>query len=77
MIRKGNWKLIEAFDPVGVELYNLTDDVGETNNLATKNPNQRDALLKELAAWRESVRAEPMLQNPNFEPGLPGSGRLP
>ena len=34
VIRKGPWKLIETFDPEGVELYNLADDLSETRNLA-------------------------------------------
>jgi hypothetical protein len=30
ILRKGDWKLIESFDPATVELYNLSDDLGET-----------------------------------------------
>lgn len=51
VIRRGKWKLIETFDPAGVELYNLNDDLGETKNLADTDPNRRDALLRELNAW--------------------------
>lgn len=68
VIRKGDWKLIESFDPAGVELYNLKTDISETTDLAEKQPDRRDALLKELEAWRISVRAERMLPNPNFDP---------
>jgi arylsulfatase A-like enzyme len=67
VIRKGNWKLIESFDPAGVELYNLNDDLGETNNLADTDPDCRDGLLSELNAWRSTVRAERMLPNPNSD----------
>ena len=68
VIRKGDWKLIESFDPAAVELYNLSDDPGETNNLADSSLDRRDALLKELESWRVSVHAERMLPNPNFGP---------
>ena len=35
-IRLGNWKLIEYYDNRTLELYNLTDDIGEQHNLAEK-----------------------------------------
>ena len=68
MIRRGDWKLIETFDPQGVELYNLKDDLGEQNNLASSNGKQRDSLLEELEAWRLSVKAERMTPNPDAAP---------
>lgn len=33
-VRKGDWKLIYFYGKKSVELYNLTDDISETNNLA-------------------------------------------
>ena len=65
VIRKGEWKLIESFDPASVELYHLSEDLGETKNVAESLPEQRDALLAELEAWRISVGAERMRPNPN------------
>jgi len=67
VIRKGDWKLIESFDPASVELYDLKQDIGETKNLAATYPDRRDALLEELESWRKAVRAEPMQPNPNAE----------
>lgn len=38
-VRKGDWKLIKSATlPSSVELYNIIDDIGETNNLANKYP---------------------------------------
>ena len=68
VIRKGNWKLIETFDPVGTELYNLADDLGETTNLAQSEPDRARQLQQELETWRDSVDAERMLPNPDYEP---------
>ena len=65
VIRKGEWKLIESFDPASVELYHLSEDLGETKNVAESLPERRDALLAELEAWRISVGAERMRPNPN------------
>lgn len=45
-MRKGDWKIIYRHRTQQLELYNLKDDIGEKNNLASKNPKK----LKELAA---------------------------
>lgn len=68
VIRKGEWKLIETFDPEGIELYNLTDDLSETHNLANERTDLVDALRRELEAWRQEVGAEMMKPNPDYDP---------
>ena len=68
VIRQGKWKLIESFDPEGIELYNLQDDLGETKNLAETEADITKKLRGELDAWRQQVRAEPMMPNPNYDP---------
>jgi arylsulfatase A-like enzyme len=68
VIRKGAWKLIETFDPEGLELYNLTDDVSETKNLAATEASRVMELREELDAWRVAVGAEKMLPNPDYDP---------
>ena len=70
VIRKGPWKLIEAFDPEGVELYNLADDLSETRNLAEQKPDLTRQLRAELNAWRLDVRAEMMRPNPDYDPNV-------
>ena len=67
VIRKGDWKLIERYEDGGLELYNLSDDLGETNNLASSKPVFAHNLLTELEAWRYSVGADPMKPNPLYE----------
>lgn len=75
-IRRGPWKLIETFDPPGLQLYNLADDLGERRNLAAEMPDLAAGLLAELAAWRTAVGAGLMKPNPDFEPNAkPKSGR--
>jgi arylsulfatase A-like enzyme len=69
-VRRGPWKLIETFDPEGVELYNLADDLGETNNLAAAKPELVGDLRGELEAWRKEVRAEMMRPNPDYDPSV-------
>ena len=67
VIRRGDWKLIQTFDPVGLELYNLKDDIGESRNLAIQRPGLVKELLAELDVWRLSVGAEQMRPNPDYE----------
>jgi arylsulfatase A-like enzyme len=57
-IRKGDWKLIEYFNTDQKELYNLADDIGEQNNLASKNPEKVAELYGLLKAWRNDVGAK-------------------
>ena len=37
-VRAGDWKLIEFYEDMRVELYNLKDDLGDTHDLAQTNP---------------------------------------
>jgi arylsulfatase A-like enzyme len=57
-VRLGDWKLIEFFEDDRVELYNLNDDVGESNEIGAENTEIRDDLLNRLRAWREDVDAK-------------------
>jgi arylsulfatase A len=68
VIRKGDWKLIQTFDPEGIELYNLADDLGETRNLAAVQEDKVTELHRELDAWRKDVGAEIMKPNPDYDP---------
>ncbi|HVC94393.1 MAG TPA: sulfatase-like hydrolase/transferase [Pirellulales bacterium] len=66
-IREGNWKLVEHFEDGGVELYDLAQDVGETNDLATSEPARADDLRRKLQAWRTRVGAQMPVPNPEFD----------
>ena len=56
-IRDGEWKLIEFFEDGRRELYRLSDDIGESRDLAAAMPEKAAELQVKLAAWREAVRA--------------------
>lgn len=70
VLRKGPWKLIETWDPTGVELYNLDEDLGETRNLVASQPAIVHALSLELEQWRIAIGAERMVPNPDYDPTL-------
>ena len=66
VIRAGDWKLIEGYDSGELSLYNLADDLGETTNLAKKNPSKAEELHAKLKAWRAEAGADPMRTNPEY-----------
>ena len=57
IIRKGKWKLIYYHESGYSELYNLNDDLGETNPLEKKYPVRAAKLQKELFRWLEKTNA--------------------
>jgi arylsulfatase A-like enzyme len=66
-IRVGNYKLIEFFEDGRLELYNLTNDIGERHNLAQAEPAKAAELHTRLVAWRESVGAVMPRPNPAYD----------
>ncbi len=60
-VRQDEWKLVKIkynIDPPVFELYNLKDDIGETNNLADKHPDKVDALKKYI----KQAHTKPLLE---------------
>lgn len=80
VVRKGKWKLIQFFEEWvldggwgtidtnnAIELYDLENDISETNNLANANKTKRDQLLNLLIDWQNSVAAPiPSKANPDY-----------
>ncbi|UMB61772.1 sulfatase-like hydrolase/transferase [Lutibacter sp. A80] len=56
-IRSGNWKLIKTQLKEGskMELYNLSNDLKERNNLSEEKPELVEELLKKLRLWENEV----------------------
>ena len=64
VVRADDWKLIESYEDMRVELYNLRDDLGETRDLAKAKPEKATELRALLHKWRESVDAQMPTPNP-------------
>jgi arylsulfatase A-like enzyme len=56
-LRAGEFKLIEFFEDMHVELYNLKEDLSERADLASKMPGKAAELRARLHEWRERVNA--------------------
>jgi len=81
IIREGDYKLIDFFgdyidedrhaeyQPVArLELFNLRDDIGERNNLASRMPERAAAMRKKLHAWIRNCGSPVPGLNPNYDP---------
>lgn len=66
-IRAGDFRLVEFYEDSRVELYNLKDDIGETRDLATVQPERAAALRQKLHAWRQTVGAQMPTPNPDYD----------
>lgn len=62
-IRSGDWKLVYYYETGRKELFNITHDIGETNNCATENPQLVKRMSKELGKFLRSVNG----QRPSFK----------
>ena len=72
-MRQGDWKLIEFYEDGGkLELYNLAADIGEQNDLATKQPERVKTMHAALKAWRKEVQAQMPQRNPGYDPARAG-----
>jgi arylsulfatase A-like enzyme len=69
-VREGDWKLIENYEDGRVELYDMSRDVSETQNVADRHPDRVARMRAELAAWRKSLAVQTNGLNPAFRPEL-------
>ena len=77
-IRRGNWKLmkntgVHENKVAEIQLFNLSEDLSETTNLAEQHPEKARMLLADLDAWLEKYDAGVPYNNADYIKGtLPG-----
>ena len=57
-VRAGDYKLIKFYETNHIELYNLAEDISETNDLAKKVPEKTAELHKLLLDWQKATGAK-------------------
>jgi arylsulfatase A-like enzyme len=73
-IREGKYKLIEWYEKSffnkvkSVSLFDIENDIGETNDLSEQLPDKTKEMWDKLKAWRKKVNAQEMTINPNYDP---------
>jgi len=67
-LRVGKWKLHEYFEDGGIELYDLSADPGERNDLSKEFPEKTKELHAMMLEWRDRTDAPvPTELNPKYE----------
>ena len=56
IIREGNWKLLMHPDGSGIELYDLSSNSLEVDNLAESRHEVKERLVRRLLQWKEDPR---------------------
>ncbi|MEL7498424.1 MAG: sulfatase [Planctomycetota bacterium] len=72
-VHSGDWKLIRLFHEGQNgdhrwKLFNLADDIGETNNLANEKPDLVNKLDAKISGFLRRTKAVVPTVNPNFDP---------
>jgi arylsulfatase A-like enzyme len=66
-VRDGNWLLVEFYDEDKTELYNLSVEVEQKQDLAAQEPARVADLKTALAEWRQANDAQPNTPNPDCD----------
>ena len=67
IIRSGDWKLIRYYEDGREELYHLSSDIGEQNDLSGKEPAKVSELSQKLQAWLKETGARIPKADPRFD----------
>jgi len=68
-IRYKDWKLIHHFEDSSLELYNLSEDIGESTNLSEENSEKAQELFDRLRRWQNETNAPiPTQINTKYDP---------
>ncbi|MCP4313141.1 MAG: sulfatase [Bacteroidetes bacterium] len=66
-IRDGDYKFLEYYENGTVQLFNLKNDIGEQIDLSKTEPEKTQELKERLHAWLDSVNAQMMNANPDYD----------
>ena len=61
-------KLIHWYQNDKYELYNIKEDISETNDLAGQMPEKVAELRKKLDVWLKETGAKMPVKNPDYKP---------
>jgi arylsulfatase A-like enzyme len=66
-MRDGNWLLVELYDASKAELYDLSTDVGELQDLAHQHPERVTSMRAALDGWRTENNVQYNMPNPDWD----------
>lgn len=65
-IRDGKWKLVENYESGKTELFNLDENITESNDLTLVHPEKAKELLHMLQNWQSKVRVKMPERKPDY-----------
>ena len=65
-MRMGDYKLVESYETGKVELYDLKNDIGESNDLSAVMSDRTRKMAAMLKKWREDIGANMPVSNPDY-----------
>ena len=66
-MRDGDWLLVELYDEEKAELYNISVDLGEKQDVADQQPEILDSMRSALDKWRIETKVQFNTPNPDCE----------
>ena len=66
-VRVGDYKLVELYESGKLELYNLREDISESNDLSERMVAKTEEMFQMLNEWRKNVNAQMPVPNPDFK----------
>lgn len=64
-IRMGNWQLIHKMEKRKYELYDLKNDISESKNLYSKEPEIAKKMITSLEDWKKKMGAQMLVKKMN------------
>jgi hypothetical protein len=64
----GDYKLVEYYDPPSVELFDLSKDIGETNDLSGVDVQKVEKMKASFKEWLMDFNPILHTENPNYNP---------
>lgn len=72
----GNWKLVKFYESDTKQLYDLSRDPGERNDLSASQPEKLADLDKRLTEYLAAVNAQFASTNPSYDPTKPAETNI-
>lgn len=76
VIRKGEYKLIRFYEDGHTELYHISDDISEENDLSVDSPDKVIELQNDLNNWLKQTGAQMPTRNPEYNPDRYGEWKF-
>ncbi|WP_258104096.1 sulfatase [Marinoscillum sp. MHG1-6] len=69
-IRSGDWKLVYYYETESSALFNLKNDIGETEDVSDANEDVKSLLISKLEKWKDDINAQSPVPNPDYKEEL-------